>query len=311
MSAQTVPHQRPGRVIVTGSTGLVGSSLMRRLRALGYEALRLVRALPVGAPDEVYWNPAKSELDLPRLEGIDAVVHLAGENIAAGRWTAARKAAIRDSRVAGTYLLCEGLARLHRPPRVLIAASAIGYYGDRGDELLTEQSGPGRGFLPELVSAWEAATEPARQAGLRVVNLRIGLVLARGGGALARMLTPFRLFLGGPVGSGRQYWSWIALSDLVAAIEHLLRVGVGGPVNATAPTPVTNAEFARALGRVLRRPAALPVPSLVVRAALGQMGRELLLASARVLPQRLLVTGFSHRYPRLNEALRAELAAGT
>jgi len=286
----------------------VGSALVPHLRAAGYEVLRLVRRPPLDASDEIYWNPVRGELDLHGLSGIDAVVHLAGENIAAGRWTPSRKAAIRDSRVAATRLLCEGLARLPKPPAALIAASAVGYYGDRGDEPLTEESGPGTGFLPELVRAWEAATEPARRTGLRVVNLRTGLVLAREGGALARMLRPFRLFVGGPVGDGRQYWSWIARSDLVTAIEHLLRTEVSGPVNVTAPEPVRNGEFARILGRALNRPAAVRLPSWLVKLAFGQMGTELLLASARVLPERLIATGFSHRYPQLDQALRAELA---
>ncbi len=236
------------------------------------------------------------------------MVHLAGENIAAGRWTAARKKTIRNSRVQGTQFICETLAGLEKPPATLIAASAIGYYGDRGDEVLTEDSDSGRGFLAEVCQAWEAATEPARRAGVRVVNLRIGVVLSAAGGALARMLTPFKWSLGGRLGNGRQYMSWVTLEDLIRSIHHLIaKEGVSGPVNAVAPNPVTNAEFTKALGRVLGRPTIFPVPALMVRRAFGEMGRELLLASARVKPAKLLHGDFRFCHADLQDALRHEL----
>lgn len=310
MSRNEPACREPVCIAVSGSAGLIGRPLVRLLVERGHDVRRLVRDRSWAAPGDVYWNPATSELDVAALEGADAVVHLAGENIAGGRWTAARKAAIRDSRVRGTTLLCEGLAQLARPPRVLIAASAVGYYGDGGDAVLKEQSAAGTGFLADVTREWEAATQPASQAGVRVVNLRTGMVLARAGGALPRMLTPFKLGLGGRVGSGRQYMSWIALRDLLGAIEYLLFADdISGPVNAVAPTPVTNKEFTRTLGRVLRRPTILPLPAFAVRVLFGQMGRELLLASTRAVPQRLLTGGFSFGHPRLEEALRAELAA--
>jgi uncharacterized protein (TIGR01777 family) len=236
------------------------------------------------------------------------VVHLAGESVAAGRWTAARKARIRDSRVAGTRILSDALAGLDRPPRVLVCASAIGFYGDRGDERLDESSTGGGGFLAETCAAWEAASASAERAGLRVVRLRIGVVLASAGGALARMRAPFASGLGGAIGSGSQWMSWIALDDVVGAIHSaLLLPALHGPVNAVAPEPCRNGDFSRTMGRVLRRPAGLAVPALAVRAALGEMGRELLLSSTRVEPRRLLDAGFRFRHPALERALRFEL----
>jgi uncharacterized protein (TIGR01777 family) len=235
------------------------------------------------------------------------VVHLAGENIAR-RWTRAAKTRIRASRVDATRLLCEALARLPQPPRVLVCASATGYYGDRGDELLDERSQPGTGFLPEVCQAWEAATQPARQRGIRVVHLRLGIVLARHGGALARMLLAFRLGLGGRVGTGQQYWSWILLEDLLRVVELAIQDdGLSGAVNTVSPAPATNAEFARTLARALRRPAFLPLPAFAVRMIFGEMGREVLLASARVRPARLLEGGFEFRYPQLAAALAHSL----
>lgn len=293
---------------LSGASGLIGRHLRPLLAKRGWRVCRLVRDRTQATGEHVYWCPTTGEFDAERLEGFAAVVHLAGENIASGRWSPARKRALRDSRVAGTSLLCGGLARLRQPPKVLVAASAVGYYGDRAEEVLTEASPAGSGFLAELVRDWEAAAEPAREAGIRVVHLRIGLVLTAAGGALARMLTPFRLGLGGRVGSGRQYMSWIALADLLAGIVHALEVvELSGPVNATAPTPVTNAEFARTLARVLHRPALLPLPGWAVRLLLGEMGRELLLVSVRARPEKLAATGFVFAYPRLEDALRAEL----
>lgn len=293
------------RVLVTGSSGLIGQALVRRLAGAGHEAVRLVRTEPAEGEAAVAWDPQAGTLDPAALEGFDAVVHLAGENIGAGRWTAARKARIRGSRVRGTGLLCAALAGLDRKPKVLAAASAVGIYGHRGDEELDEESPPGDGFLPELCRAWEKAAEPAAQAGIRVVNLRMGLVLAREGGALARMLPLFRLGLGGRLGSGAQWMSWITLDDVTAAIAHVLGAeALSGPVNLTAPRPATNRDFTKALARVLRRPAVLPAPAFALRLALGEMADALLLASARVLPRRLAQSGFQFADPLLEPALR-------
>ncbi len=269
--------------------------------------LRLVRR-EARSDTEVAWNPARGELEPAALEGLDAVVHLAGANIAERRWSEARKRVLLESREHGTRLLCETLARTRKLPEVLIAASAVGYYGDRGDEWLDERSAPGQGFLPELCQAWEAATEPARRAGIRVVNLRLGVVLAAQGGALARMLTPFRLGVGGVVGNGRQYLSWIALEDVLRVDAHLIASSDGaGPQHAVAPAPVTNREFTRVLARVLHRPAILPVPGFLCRAAFGELGQALLLEGARVCCARLERSGFRFRYRDLESALRAEL----
>jgi uncharacterized protein (TIGR01777 family) len=293
------------RVVVSGASGLVGSALVPFLSSNGYRVERLVRRSPRAAEGEIAWDPLAGTVDEERLEGCDAVIHLAGENLGAGRWTVGKKATILSSRRRGTHVLCEALTRLGSPPRVLLSASAIGFYGDRGDEELTEESPPGSGFLAEVCREWEAATVAAERAGIRVVKLRIGVVLDQSGGALARMLTPFRLGLGGPVGSGRQFLSWIALQDLLAAIQHtVFESDLAGAVNAVAPAPVRQAEFARTLGRVLRRPALLPLPSRVVRLALGEMGEALLLEGARVLPTRLLDSGFEFRTPDLESALR-------
>jgi len=253
----------------------------------------------------VRWDPEAGAIDSGGLEGCDAVVHLAGENVGAGRWTAARKAAIRNSRVKGTRLLCEALANLARPPKTLVCASAIGYYGDRGEEVLTEESPPGAGFLPDVCREWEAAAEAAVRKGIRVVHLRIGMVLSPKGGALPRMLPPFRAGLGGVIGTGRQYVSWVALDDLTGIVLHALsREELRGPVNAVAPRPVTNRELTEALGKVLSRPTLLPVPSFALRLAVGEMADPLLLASARVAPRRLEETGYRFRFPELRAALR-------
>jgi uncharacterized protein (TIGR01777 family) len=300
------PHST--RIAVAGASGLVGEALVSLWTERGRDVVRLVRRSPRSAASEVYWNPDSGEIDGPALEGIDAVVHLGGAGIAAGRWSAKQKTAILESRVASTRLLSNSLSEMNRPPHTFICASAIGYYGDRGDEVLTEKSPPGAGFLADVCKAWEAATEPARQAGLRVVNLRIGMVLSRHGGALKRMLPPFKTGFGGIVGSGRQYMSWIALSDLVRAIDFLLTADdAAGPVNAVAPQPVTNREFTRTLGRALRRPTLLPLPGFAVRLLFGEMGEALLLAGNRVQPARLTQAGFSFEYPCLEAALNAEL----
>ncbi len=292
------------RIAVTGSTGLIGSALVPFLAAGGHRVFRLVRGIAPGA-DCIRWDPAQGVRDAALLEGLDGVVHLAGENIAGGRWTAARKAGIRRSRVEGTRRLCEALARVARPPKVLVCASAIGYYGDRGDQMLSEDAPPGNDFLAQVCREWEAAAAAAAKAGIRVVNLRFGIVLSAAGGALQKMLLPFKLGAGGRIGSGRQYWSWIALDDAVGAIHHaLVTEPLAGPVNAVVPVPVTNAEFTRILGRVLRRPAIAPLPAFAARLLLGEMADALLLASARVVPARLQDTGYTFRHADLESALR-------
>jgi len=294
-------------VLVTGGRGLIGRALRHALAAEGESVRTLTRGVPRGA-GEFHWDPATGRIDPAALAGADAVVHLAGESIAGGRWSPARRARIRESRVRGTRRIAEAVAARDDGPRVLISASAIGYYGDRGDAALGEGSGPGDGFLAETARQWEAATASA-VARARVVTMRFGIVLTPRGGALAKMLTPFRLGLGGRFGSGRQWMSWIGFEDLMGAIRHALTCdALTGPVNATAPEPVRNAEFARVLGRVLGRPAWLPVPAFALRVLLGpQMAQELLLSSARVLPVRLLETGYAFRRPTLESALRHEL----
>lgn len=291
-------------VLVTGSSGLIGSALVSFLLTNGHGVTHLVRVNPRPGRAEVYWDPAAGMLDTVGLEGMDAVVHLAGENII-GRWSAEKKARIRDSRVKGTRLLCEGLARLVQPPNVLVCASAIGYYGDRGEEVLREESAPGTSFLADVCRQWEAAAAPAAQKGIRVVHLRIGLVLSAAGGALAKMLPPFRMGVGGKLGNGRQYVSWITIDDLVGVISHALTTPtLRGPVNAVTPHPVTNLEFTQTLGRVLSRPTVLPMPAFAARLAFGEMADEVLLASARVEPARLLASGYSFRHPQLEASLR-------
>lgn len=291
------------KIGITGPTGLVGSALVPFLTTGGHHVTRIVRASTTEA--DAVWNPGTGQIDGGRLEGLDAVVHLAGENIAARRWNAEQKARIRDSRVQGTKLLCATLAKLQRPPRVLISASAIGFYGDQGDRELTEESPSGSGFLPEVCREWEAATEAAKKAGIRVVQLRFGVILSPGGGALAKMLTPFRLGLGGRIGKGRQWMSWIALDDVVGCIHHALATdSLHGPVNAVAPRPVTNREFTRTLGKVLWRPTLFPMPAFVARRAFGEMANELLLASTRVLPRSLLDSNYRFLHGDLESALR-------
>jgi hypothetical protein len=289
-------------IAVTGSSGLVGSTLVPFLATGGHRVARLVRRSP-GAGD-ILWDPAKGVTDFSRLEGVDAVIHLAGENIAAGRWTPERKDEIRRSRVEGTRRLCESLAKLSRRPKVLVSASAIGYYGDRGSEILTEDGAAGKGFLARLCQEWEAATEPASRAGIRVVHLRFGMILSTAGGALKKMLLPFKLGVGGRMGSGAQYVSWIAIDDTIGAIHHAVCTeSLKGAVNGVAPAPVTNAEFTRVLARVLSRPALLPLPAFAARLAFGEMADALLLASARVMPARLQASGYRFQYPELEGAL--------
>lgn len=300
------------RIVVTGATGLVGSALVPSLVADGHEVTRLVRRAsnrPAGANvRDVLWNPAEGRLDAGEVEGQDAFVHLAGENVA-GRWTEEKKRRIRESRAQGTRLAAETMAKLGRKPRVFVSASATGYYGaDRGEEILTEESAPGGDFLADVCLAWEGACEPARAAGVRTVNLRIGVVLDAGGGALAKMLPPFRLGAGGRIGDGRQWMSWVALDDVVGVVKHALAdESVSGPVNTVAPRPARNGEFTKALGRALNRPTVLPVPAFAVRLMFGEMGEALLLGGSRVEPARLRAAGYEFRHPELEGALRHTL----
>lgn len=292
------------RALVTGSSGLVGSALCAHLASEGWTVERLVRSGAAG----IRWNPERGEIDAGRLEGFDAVVHLAGDNIAQGRWTEEKKARILASRVDGTKLLASALASLKAPPRTLVAASAIGFYGDRGAETLSEESGPGAGFLAKVCREWEAASGAAENAGIRVARLRFGVILSTRGGALAKMLLPFKLGAGGRIGDGRQYMSWVTLEDAVCAIAFVAtHAPLKGPVNVVTDQPVTNAEFTRALGRVLARPTILPMPAFAARLAFGEMADALLLSSARVLPAKLKAAGFAFRLGEIERSLRALL----
>jgi len=296
----------PRSVALSGASGLLGSALRPALTTAGWQVRPLVRR--TAHPGEIRWDPAAGTLDTTALAGVRAAVHLAGEPIAEGRWTDARKARIRSSRILGTRLLSESLARLPQRPDVLVSASAIGIYGDRGDELLNEDSPLGSDFLAEVGKEWEAATAPAAAAGIRVVHLRFGIILARDGGALPRMVRPFLLGAGGPIGSGRQWMSWITLDDAVRIVlEVLQNPDAIGPFNAVAPEPVRNADFAARLGEVLHRPALIPVPALALRLLFGEMADAALLSSQRVLPARLGALGFEFRHPTLAGALRAVL----
>lgn len=301
----------PLKLVISGATGLLGRALTPFLLTGGHEVRRLTRQAE--RPSDVEWGYGAGRIEVVKLDGVDAVVHLAGENIAAP-WTEARKKRIWESRAIGTRFLCEALARLHRPPRVLVSASAVGIYGDRGDEILTEDSPlPTQPeFLVDVAKEWEAATEPARAAGIRVVNLRFGIILTPAGGALAKLLLPFRLGLGGRLGTGRQWMSWIGIDDVVGAVHHaLMTESLSGPVNVTSPHPRTNQEFVAAMGRVLRRPTLIPIPERAIQLALGAMGRATLLSSARVLPSRLEESGYEFRHPHLPGALRFLLGAST
>jgi uncharacterized protein (TIGR01777 family) len=293
------------RIAMTGASGTIGSMLAPALTAAGHQVVRIVRNPPT--PGEIHWDPAGTGLDPASLSGIDAVVHLAGENIGEGRWTEDRKRRILESRRQGTRLLTEAMVRAPGGPRILVSASAIGYYGDRGEEPLTETSTRGAGFLPEVCTAWEAATAPAADAGVRVVRIRTGLVLSTAGGLLARMLLPFRLGLGGRLGDGRQWMSWVATADVIGLYRHALEGTLSGPVNVVAPGAVRNREFTRALGKALHRPAVLVVPRVAIRLAFGQMGDEAVLGSTHVLPVAAQQSGYRFQYAELDAALDHEL----
>ena len=302
------------RILLTGSSGFIGSAVLPYLTAAGHQVVRLVRpgsrSMP-GYAGEVAWDPSSGVMEESRLEGFDAVIHLAGENIGNHRWTETQKRRLVDSRVRGTKLLSETLARLKSPPEVLVSASAVGYYPDRGEEWVNEGSPPGKGFLADLVQQWEAAAAAALGGDIRVVQMRFGIVLGRSGGVLAKMLTPFRFGLGGRIGSGRQYQSWIAMDDVVGAIRHILdHRDLSGPVNVTSPEPVTNSEFTETLGRVLSRPTLVPLPAFAARLALGEMADDLLLKGARVRPSKLLDSQYPFRYPHLESALSYLLKKG-
>jgi uncharacterized protein (TIGR01777 family) len=295
------------KVLIAGASGLVGSALIPALEAEGATVTRLVRTSP-GA-GEIEWHPNNDQIDPAALEGFDAIINLAGENIAAGRWSDEQKRKIHDSRVNGTHLLSEAIAKLKQKPKVFLCASATGIYGDRGDETLDEQSDSGGGFLAGVCREWEQATTPAVDAGVRTVNLRFGPILARAGGMLAKLLTPFKMGMGGRIGSGKQFISWVAIDDVVAAMKLALKdESFRGPLNIVSPHPVTNEEFTKTLGHVLSRPTALAMPAFAVRLAFGEMADEMLLASQRVLPKRLTDAGYEFEYPELEGALRKHLA---
>ena len=301
------------KVAVSGATGLIGGALAQRLTRDGHEVIPLVRRSIRPSERAIEWDPVRRTIDRVALEGwqLDAVVHLAGENVF-GRWTAAKKRRIRESRVAGTRLVSEAIAGLDRRPAVFLAASAVGYYGDQGAAELTEQSPPGDDFLAQVARDWETATAPAAAAGVRVANLRFGVVLAppRTGGVLAKMLPAFRLGLGGAIGSGAQYFPWIALEDALGAILHVLAsASLSGPVNVTAPHPITQLEFVRTLGRVLRRPAVLPVPRFALGLVFGKESAAMMASGQRVLPARLIAAGYRFRFGEVEPALRELLAA--
>ncbi len=297
-----------GKVAVTGASGLVGSELVPTLRRNGFEVLRLVRR-EAAAEDEVRWDPGAGTIDAEALRGVTGAIHLAGDNVASGRWSEAKKARIRNSRVQGTQLLAGALAALDPRPSVLVSASAVGYYGARGDEALDESATQGSGFLASVCGEWEAAADTAREAGIRVVHPRIGVVLAANGGALAKMKMPFLFGVGGRIGDGRQYMSWITLEDLVSALVFALGCEqVVGPINCVSPTPVTNADFTSTLGRVLHRPTVFPVPKFALRIGAGsEMADEMLIGGSRVIPASLHAHGFRWEHSTLEPALRSLL----
>lgn len=290
------------RIAVTGSSGLIGSALVNHLRSLGHEVRRFVRREPHAA-DEISWDPERKLIDVKTIEGLDGIIHLAGASIAARRWSRSYKQLIRSSRIDSTQLLVEALQKTASPPRFFLCASAIGYFGDRGEEVLTEASPRGKGFLAAVVEEWETTARYAEEYGVRVVNLRFGQVLARHGGVVASLLPVFRLGLGGPIGQGLAWWSWILLEDVCRAVEFLLdHAEIRGPVNITSPNPVRNRDFTKAFAKAIHRPAVLRVPTLLLKLLFGQLAQEVLLASARVIPVRLQESGFSFAYADIDKA---------
>jgi uncharacterized protein len=295
-------------VAVTGASGLVGQALLQLLRTQGHKVIPLVRDTNLAPEGSALWNPDTGLVERDKLEGIDAMVHLAGEPIMGFRWSDEKKRAIKESRTKGTDLISRTIAAMSSPPEVLISASAMGIYGDRGNEILSENSKVGKGFLAGVCKVWEAATEPAQRAGIRVANLRIGMVLSPLGGALGTMLLPFKIGIGGRLGSGRQYVSWIDVDDLAALILHVIRTkSLSGPVNATAPYPVPNSTFSATLGRVLGRPTLVPIPGFAVKALFGEMGSEVLLSGARIQPEKCMKSGFEFQFPAVEDSLRFQL----
>ncbi|MDZ4723109.1 MAG: TIGR01777 family oxidoreductase [candidate division Zixibacteria bacterium] len=297
------------KIALTGASGMIGGHLIPLLKSDGHTTMRLVRHSENSGQDTIQWDIEKKKLNPADLEGVDAIIHLAGENIAAKRWMATVKEKIKSSRVGGTSLLAETIARMERKPAVFISVSAIGYYGDRGDDPLTEQSPPGKGFLSEVCQAWESEADPAKQHGVRVVHPRIGIILTKKGGALKKMLPPFKAGIGGKLGDGCQYMSWIAFDDLLDIFRFVLAdKTLDGPINAVSPNPVTNERFTKVLAKILHRPSALTVPKFALKALLGsEMAQELLLASAKVSPEKLRNAGFTFRYSSLEEALAKAL----
>lgn len=292
------------KILISGSSGLIGSHLVQSFKGRGHEVIRLVRSEGQLSDDTLLWDPEHHELRLENFENFDVVINLAGENISTGRWTSEKKQKIRDSRVMGTHMLAELLAKLENPPKLLINASAIGFYGDRSDEVMTELSKAGEGFLSDVCHKWEEAAEPAKKAGIRVVKLRIGVVLSASGGALERMLLPFKMGLAGVIGSGKQYMSWIAIDDLVGVVLHLINNdSLQGPINAVSPHPVTNYTFTKSLGKVLKRPTIFPMPAWVARLVMGDMADALVLSSTRVVPDVLEQSGYTFLYPSIDKAL--------
>ena len=291
------------KVAITGSSGLIGTSLVSFLSEKSVTVSKILRENP--KDDNISWKPEDGDWNSAFTGGVDGIVHLAGENIASGKWTRKKKEKIRNSRIEGTKRLCEHILKLPTPPSVLVCASAIGYYGNRGVEFLNEGSSRGSGFLPDVCLGWEEAAESVSKAGVRVVSVRFGIVLSKDGGALAKMMTPFKMGMGGKIGSGAQYMSWVAMDDVTGAIYHTLVTGsLKGPVNVTAPNPVTNKEFTNTLGEVLKRPAVVPMPAFAAKLAFGEMANDLLLASTKVAPKRLSDSGYEFQYPELENALR-------
>lgn len=294
------------KVLISGSTGFVGSAVVAFGKQQGWDITRLVRSSGSTKENQILWSPQSGQIDKEKLENFDTVIHLAGESIAQGRWTEAKKARICDSRIQGTSLLSQTLAQLEKPPSTVISASAVGVYGNRNDSILTEQSSSGTGFLAEVGKIWEASTVPLQEKNIRVIHLRLGVILGKNGGALSKMLLPFKMGVGGIIGNGKQYMSWIMLDDVVQIISFLLQhKEIKGPVNAVSPYPVTNKEFTKTLAKVLSRPAIFPLPAFSARLIFGEMADETLLASNRVIPEVLQQSGYEFLYPDLEQALRS------